>query len=248
MKEKKHEIFKRKTLTNYGTFFLVCRFIARKCMRKFHFLSDTFVINDYEPTVFISHHENLKGPIKLLLWLPFFVRTWIYSPIVDQEDCYDHFVSYTFTKRFKMSRKVAEVIALPVSHLIAWLTQSLKAIPVFRSSKKLKKTFSMTIYALKEKQPILILPDIDYSDSSVNFGKIYSGFLMIDRLFHEETGQRVRFVPIYASSQTRNIRCGEPVYFKGDKHHRMERDEVAEKLHHEISKIIQIEQNTAQIK
>lgn len=238
----KHPMWSRRTLFNFGNFFLIVRFIVRKFARSYRFIDDTLP-ETVEPTVFISHHENLRGPIRLLLWLPFFVRTWIFSSIVDQEDCYDHYVNFTFTKRFKMPKKLAKYLAKPASHLVAWGMHSLQAIPVFRSSRKIVKTFDITIDTLKKQQPVLILPDVDYASTTTHVGKIYEGFLNIDRYFYEETGQRVRFLPIYASQNTFKIRCGRPIYFKGDKHFREERKEVAEMIHEEMNRIILMETN-----
>ncbi|MBG9984354.1 glycerol acyltransferase [Aerococcaceae bacterium DSM 111022] len=240
MSSNKTSMWEHKTVFNFGKFYLVIRFIARKFMRPYRFLEETLPKTD-EPTVFVSHHENLKGPIKLLLWLPFFVRIWILSSIVDQEDCYNHYVNYTFTERFGMPRKLAEWIALPASHIVAWGTNSVQAIPVFRSSKKIKRTFDMSVDALDNNQPILILPDIDYADSSTHIGQMYEGFLAIDRIYFKKTGKRVRFLPIYASYDTHQIRCGNPIYFTGDKHFRQERSEIAELIHKEMERIISLE-------
>ncbi|MBG9982843.1 glycerol acyltransferase [Aerococcaceae bacterium DSM 111020] len=244
MNSNKHPMWSRATLFNYGFFFLSIRFIVRKFSRSYRFLEDTLP-ESIEPTVFVSHHENLKGPIRLLLWLPFFVRTWIFSSIVDQEDCYHHYVNFTFTKRFKMPKKIAKQLAKPASHIVAWGMHSLQAIPVFRSSRKIVKTFDITIETLKKNQPVLILPDVDYASTTTHVGKIYEGFFNIDRAYYKETGQRVRFLPVYASQDTFQIRCGEPIYFKGDKHFREERKEIAEQIHHEMNRIILMESKTS---
>lgn len=200
---------------SYGNLFLFIRQVYRFFTPKYEVVMDNFPSNQL-PTVFVSRHLNLKGPIRVLAWSRFFIRTWVLSSFVDQQDAYDHYVGFTFTERFGLPGWLARILARPLSYLASSISGSMRAIPVYRKSHKLIETFRETVASLHENIPILIFPDVDYRDDQGDMDDIYEGFLAIAQLYHRKYKQSVQFVPVYADPDRHQIHFAPPVEFDWD--------------------------------
>ncbi|MEY8292829.1 hypothetical protein AAK882_09305 [Carnobacteriaceae bacterium 52-44] len=217
---------------NYGIFFEFCRAIARIVLPRFRF--DNIFVND-EPTVYISHHQNMIGPVSILVWLKYYLRTWVLSVFASQKECYNHYMNYTFTKRYKWPPILAKMIAWPASYIVPWIVKSARAIPVYRGSRKIMDTFKISVDALLNNEDILIFPDIDYSDDSTEVSDIYEGFLHLEKYYYRETKKHLAFVPVYSNKEKREVHSGKPIRFTGDKKFIEERKEVAQKIQEELN-------------
>ncbi|WP_018661910.1 hypothetical protein [Heyndrickxia acidiproducens] len=183
------------------------------------------------PVVYISHHRNLFGPFITLLWYPRTVRTWILHVFLDRKACYQQYAGYTFTKRFGLHPAIAKPAAFLLSFGISRLLQSGKSIPVYRGSKKILRTFQMSVEALQKGESVAIFPDIDYTDSSASVKGMYNGFLYLEKYYYKKTGRHVRFVPLYASKRKRLLVADAPICFRDGENFRTEKEVVYEKLH-----------------
>lgn len=190
-----------------------------------------------EPVVYVSHHQNMKGPVTVLAWLDRPVRPWVFSAFMSQEDCFNQYVDYTFTERFGWPRALAKIVVWPISYYIAALMNSGRGIPVFRKSKKVMRTMKMSVEALQNGESLLIFPDVDYSDDAEEVGEIYKGFLFLEKYYHKKTGKHVAFVPLYSDSKKRVIRAGGVIRFSGERPFVEERDKVAADIHGELNRM-----------
>ncbi|MET3699683.1 hypothetical protein SAMN05877753_101107 [Bacillus oleivorans] len=220
----------------YGKLFRLVRFLTRRVYPKY-----TVQLPDFHtcPTVFVSHHQNFFGPFITYVWLQTPVRVWVLHVFFDKTSCYRQFVDYTFTVRLKLKKKLAALLALLVSSLIPKFFQSANAIPVFRGTKKIIDTFIDSVQALKKGEPILIFPDIEYTDSASSMQAMYEGFLYLERYFHRETGQHIHFIPLYVSKKTRSVVTGEPIFFRDGEYFKSELKVVSQKLHDSINQLAQ---------
>lgn len=201
-----------KTSKQYGKFFRFLQGLIQIVYPKYE-LNRTNFPNFNQPTILIARHSNLKGPFRILLWTQRFVRTWVLAEFVDQETAYKHYVDFTFTQRFGMPRWLAEFLAKPASFLASQLTQSLGAIPVYRMSREIIKTFRQTVTSLKEGIPVLIFPDVNYSEENGDIQEIYEGFLTIEYFYQRQTQEHVQFVAVYADPIRREIRFSPAINF-----------------------------------
>lgn len=212
--------------TQYGLLFRLCRFIVRLVYPKFEI--ETTIPT--KPVVYISHHQNLFAPFIVLLWYPHFIRPWILNVFFNQKECYNQYVNYTFTKRFKMKPFFAKIIALPISIFISKLMQSGKGIPVYRGSRNIMNTIKLSVQSLKNFNSIAIFPSVDYTNSINENSELYEGFLFLEKYFFKETQEHITFIPLHVSKKKRLIIQGEPVQFSGEIPFHQERAEIAHKL------------------
>lgn len=221
----------------YGLFFKISRALTRIILPRFRF--KTLYITD-EPTVYISHHQNMMGPVSILVWIKYYFRTWVLSVFTSQEECYDHYTNYTFTKRYKWPLPIAKIVSWPLSYIIPWMMKSARAIPVYRTSRKIMHTFQMSVEALLNDEDLLIFPDIDYSNDSSKTSNIYEGFLHLEKYYYRKTKKHLTFVPVYSNQKKREIYTGQPIQFTGNKSFIKERKEIAQKIREELNRLSKI--------
>lgn len=44
-----------------------------------------------KPVVYISHHQNMIGPLSILAWIKYYVRTWVLSEFTEREATYQQY-------------------------------------------------------------------------------------------------------------------------------------------------------------
>ncbi|AMB99484.1 hypothetical protein AWM75_05510 [Aerococcus urinaehominis] len=225
-------------------FWVIClRQIARLFVPRISFNPADYPQLDLNrPTVFVTHHENLKGPLRIIIWTPIFMRTWVFAKLVDQKTCYRHFSRFTFSKRFGLPLWLAKTIAWPTSWITAFTLKQARVIPVYRKNKEIKQTFATSLEALSQGVPILIMPDVDYANDTDQVGKIYEGFLAIDRLYQKRFKDHIQFVPIYANKNLRKMQVGKVHAFTGELSFRKEARIVAQKLRQDLNRLIDTDQ------
>ncbi|WP_277631529.1 hypothetical protein [Atopococcus tabaci] len=218
----------------YGKLFKFTRGVVRLAVPRYQAAS---LPESEEPIVYVAHHQNMKGPVTVLAWLTQPVRTWVFSVFLDQKECFNHYMDYTFTQRFGWPRALAKLVVWPLSFFITDLMKSGKAIPVYRKSKKVMHTMKLSVEALQKGENILVFPDVDYQSDSEEVGEIYEGFLFVEKYYHRKTGKHVAFVPLYADSHTQTIRAGEIIRFKEEASFVEQRAEVAEQIQAELNRL-----------
>jgi len=180
--------------------------------------------------VFVSHHQNMFGPFTSILWFPYNLHTWILNVFLDQKRCYEQYVNYTFTKRYKMNIILAKILAFFLSYLMSALLNSGKPIPVYRSSKKVITTLKQSVDYLKKGESVIIFPDVDYSDNSGLIKEMYYGFLSLEKYYYKETNKHLCFVPLYVSKNKRLIIANRLFYFQDNIDFEIERKRVYQEI------------------
>ena len=219
---------------DYGAFFKGVRRFARFILPRFHFET---VPSKGKPVVYVAHHQNLLGPISILAWTKNYIRTWVLSEFTDQNACYNHYVSFTFTKRYGWTQRFAKIIAWPVSYLVAWLTSSGKMIPVHRGSRRIIETMQASNEALLEGEDLIIFPDIDYTNDTEETSGIYEGFLHLEKNYYKTTGNHLTFIPFFSDQENRRIRISEDICFTGKESFIIERKQVAKQIRDELNQL-----------
>lgn len=222
---------------DFGLYFKFIRGLIRLVIPRFHF--ENMPPAD-AAVVYVSHHQNLLGPISILAWIKGYVRTWVLSVFATQAACYEHYTQFTFTKRYGWPKAIAKLIAWPASYLISWLIQSLHGIPVYRKSRDIITTLKQTVAALMDNESILIFAQVDYTNTAVDASAIYEGFLNLEKYYFRETEKHLTFVPLYSDKAKKVIRAGKPLQFTGKIKFIEERKEMAQKIEAELLRLAEL--------
>lgn len=167
------------------------------------------------PAVYVCHHQNMKGPLLTMMWLPIPLHTWVLATFLEPKLIKEHYANYTFSKRFGWPMPLARLVAWLVSVPLAALMRSMGAISVHRGENAAKalQTLRDTVAALERGESVIIYPDIQYDDERDSIGDMYKGFLLVERMYYGRTKRHIPFVPLRYRADKHEILMAEPIYF-----------------------------------
>jgi hypothetical protein len=210
----------------FGPLFRAVRFIVRPFFR----IAD---LPDPHPSpcVYVCRHKNMQGPVGIALNFRDEYRFWSLSTFFDRKSCFQQYYGYTFVERYGWPRPVAYVVARLGSVVVPAFIHSLRAIPVYRGSASVIKTYRQSIAALLRGERIMIFPDVDYQSEGDENVRFYEGFLLLDKYYQAKTGAPLPFVPLYVDAARKRILKGAPVTFlAGERDHISATGDVSKKL------------------
>jgi len=168
------------------------------------------------PAIFVFNHREVYGPIAAVVFLPYDLRPWILSKMLDKNQIIRHMYEGTFIRIKWMPvfmRKLAAAIASPI---VAWALNSLDPIPVYRGTvRNVIKTFELSIECLQAGDSILLFPENPEERYTQHdqVSAFYRGFANLGRLYYKRAHECVTFYPVFASRFARVLRIGEGVTY-----------------------------------
>ncbi len=216
----------------YGKFFRFCRRIFRLFSGKQTLKGEE---NIQPRVIYVTHHQNLYGPMVAMAWFPAPLRIWALHVFLERGSCFRQFYLYTFTKRLNWGKNRAKLAAAIVAPLVTLLLKSGGAIPVFRGRRTIFDTIQLSVDALCRGESLLISPDVDYTDGAPEVKEIYLGFLNLEKYYHRKTGEHVIFIPLYCHQGRRTVHIGKAVSFRDGVPFGEERQKVAEEIKDQLN-------------
>lgn len=188
------------------------------------------------PAVYVVHHRNMSGPVHTLALLPDTPRPWVLHVFLNRRECFRQYYNYTFRKRFGWPAPAAWLAAGALSLSVPAVMRSFGAIPVYRSLKETREMMDESVQALLRGESIMLCPDVVYDSAEPATGEIYKGFLQLEKLYYAETGEHLRFVPVFCGKAKRIV-TGEPVCFAGGASFRVQRDDAARRIVNSLNEL-----------
>ena len=182
------------------------------------------------PGIFVFNHRELYGPVAAIVFLPYDVRPWIFSKMIDKDEIYTHIYDGTFSRIHWLPKWLRRWIPKVVSPVVIWALRSFDPIPVYRGATTgVIKTFSLSIACLNAGDSILLFPENPEDTYEEQVSAFHRGFANLGRLYYKRTGNKLSFYPVYASKRHHVLRIGEGVRYnpKGGKY---EKDRIVETL------------------
>ena len=216
----------------YGKLFYFCRWLLRIVNKKYTIIGEP----PSKPVILVGHHQNLKGALRILIWLNIDVRMWMLWVFCNKKDCFDQYYGYTFTLRYGWNKIFAAAAAYAASRCIPKLAAAARVIPVYRKSiKNLNKTINESVGALHKNENLLLFPDVDYTSDSDSMGEMYMGFIALDKYYHISTGTHIDFVPVKVNTAERQISFGKPSRVKDDEKYSEAKVRIGRELRSELN-------------
>ena len=126
-----------------------------------------------EPNFYVCRHKNMKGVVAVMKSSTFDMHPFILHVFSTYKSAYNHFLSYTFKKRFKLPKIIAVPLSAICSAFMSILFKSIKAIPTYRSSLKAFSTLKFSTKCLLNGESVIVFPDVDYKSTDQIVGEIY---------------------------------------------------------------------------
>lgn len=218
----------------YGKAYRFFQGVMRRCYPSYQ---TEVTDNEGNSVVYVSHHQHFHGPLATMLWMQKPLHIWALAAFCNQKACCEQIVQYPFVKRFGWNKNVALIICFPLSFIISALVKSSRAIPVYRGSREIMKTFHQSVEVLRKGESIIIFPDLDYANCSPIIGEIDPGFLHIEKYYYQATKKHITFIPTYASKTQQKIVKGKPILFKDGVDFKKELARVQEELHDSLMEL-----------
>ena len=187
------------------------------------------------PCLFVSRHLNNYGPVVLFLHMPVEYRLWVLDSLVEVKDNYNHLRNVTFRQRMRFPLWLCSLFAGLLCHPAAWVYRGMRAIPVHRSSRKLVQTLQETMEALEQGENVMVLTDVSYTNTDVEVGELYGGFVYVARLYKRKTGKDLRIVPVLPDIRTRTLFFHEALIYREEAGYGAEKERMKAQLHQILS-------------
>lgn len=199
---------------------------------------------DY-PSVFVSNHNFIYGPIAAVIYLPTYFRPWIHNVMLEEETARRE-ISRSFSIVLRIfGKRIGGAIIGFAARLTCWALNSFNPIPVVRgASRDVMSTFEKSIRALEEGDNILIFPEKPKRmvGSGDEVGEdvlrtFYTGFAHIAKMYHDRTGRALLFYPLYSDMTERAFRIGEPVAYDPSLEPHEGKRQLAEQLQKRVAEL-----------
>lgn len=197
---------------------------------------------DY-PSVFVSNHNFIYGPIAAVIYLPTYFRPWIHNVMLEEETARRE-ISRSFSIVLRIfGKRIGGAIIGFATRLTCWALNSFNPIPVVRgASRDVMSTFEKSIRALEEGDNILIFPEKPKRmvGSGDEVGEdvlrtFYTGFAHIAKMYYDRTGRALLFYPLYSDMTERAFRIGKPVAYDPSLEPHEGKRQLAEQLQKRVS-------------
>ena len=188
---------------------------------------------DY-PSVLVCNHGFLYGPIAAALYLPTYFRPWIHDRMLRQDLAEREIsISFPWVKKV-LGKRLGGALTALAARLTCRLLLSFRPIAVVRgASRDTMSTFDESLAALEEGDNLLIFaekPKRLNTGDNPDLRNLYTGFAHLGKLYHDATGRRLLFYPVFSNQKQRTISIGEPVQYDPTLPSREAKQAVAEEL------------------
>lgn len=188
-----------------------------------------------EARVFIANHYEIYGPLVVFLRFPYSVRPWVIDKMCDPKSIEQH-MSIGFYNNYKWIPKWIKFILIKLAkRIILFAIRFARPIPVSRDNPRLNiKTLQKSTEVLNKKHPILIFPELNSVKEGV--GEFMTGFEHIGKYYHQKTGKKISFYPVFISKKKACFYIEKPVIYNPDNDPNAEKERIVSELHSAIEK------------
>jgi 1-acyl-sn-glycerol-3-phosphate acyltransferase len=185
--------------------------------------------------VVVANHLGSFGPLALMSSLIHKLFPWVVQEVTNLKDCAAYIRKDFVEKELKLRSFVGRELSRIIGRICVRLMSDLKAVPVYRRSREIYKTFEMSLNYLKSKRALLIFPENDQSKKRDDLCMLNTGFIRMAQWLYATTNKVLSFYPVAINKKVRAIRVGEPIHFDPNAPFGEERKRIKEYLERSIS-------------
>ena len=225
---KKYNLNKKKTSLLFKIIVGIIRFFYPKTK----FIQGENIPN--EPTIFISNHAQMHGPIITQLSFPVDRYIWCIGEMMETKEvpkyAYKDFWSHK-PKCVKWFYKLLSYIIAPFSFIF----RNAYCIPLYKDT-RIIETFKKTVEHLNANESIIIFPE-----STEKFNEIINdfqkNFVDVAKYYYKKTKKELTFTPMYIAPKLKTVTFGKPIKYNSQLSSDAQREEICNYLKEEITRI-----------
>jgi len=187
--------------------------------------------------IFVANHLGSFGPIVLMSSLPKEVHPWVTHEIMDKEMCSSYLRKDFIEKEIRLKPPLSIRCSDLLAHICVRLMNGLKAIPVYRKAREMRKTIEMSLFLLEKGKKLLIFPENANCAKNEVMCEIDTGFIKLARRIYEKTKKGLAFIPIAVNKKAMAIRIGSPIYFNPHEAFFEEKRRIKNEIEENITKM-----------
>ena len=198
------------------------------------------IINEELPSVFVSNHGEIIGPVCGTSYLSTVYRPYVHDHMCDVEKSAFRMWKYTFSKPLafmgeKRSKRFSHFIARITTHLI----NSFEPIHSYVGENDPRKSMQSMhdgLDCILSGDSLLIFPENPGKTENHKYeegktGELYTGFAHIGKLFNDKTGRNLHFYPMFINKKKKTITIDKPVVFNNTENTVQEKRRVAKAIY-----------------
>ena len=179
-----------------------------------------------EPTIFVANHEQSYGPVTAMASLPRPVIPWVTHQITDRKLCPSYIEEDFVRPEVRVSPPLSTLLARVIGRICVGIMEDLKAVPVYKQSRRIVETIRASVRYLEQGRKLLIFPEIANHPFNDIICQFDTGFVGVARALFEKTRRVVTFLPIAVNRHLRALRVGEPITFDPHRAYHDERERI----------------------
>lgn len=183
-----------------------------------------------EARVFISNHYEIYGPFITYMHFPYSYRPWIIDKMIDPKTVEEHMSIGIYQQFPKYPRWLKTVVIKLLKNVMVFFMKNIgKGIPVSRDDfRKNIKTMQISTETLEKGKVILIFPEKSAVKEGV--GEFMTGFEHIGKYYHQKTGKKISFYPMFISKTNKTMYIGKPIIFNPENDTNQEKERIVYSL------------------
>jgi 1-acyl-sn-glycerol-3-phosphate acyltransferase len=164
-------------------------------------------------SVVVANHLGSFGPLALMSSLTHKLYPWVVQEVTNLRDCAAYIRRDFVEKELKLRSYAGRELSRILGRICVQLMSYLKAIPVYRRSREIYRTFEISLTYLKSKRALLVFPENDESKKRDELCILNTGFIRMAQWLYQTTRRVLTFYPVAINKKVRGIRVGNPIRF-----------------------------------
>jgi 1-acyl-sn-glycerol-3-phosphate acyltransferase len=165
------------------------------------------------PKVLIANHSLSYGPLFISVFLSLKIYPWVIHQVMSPQDCPAYIEEDFIKKEIHLGRPFSKWLSYPLALVCTSLMKHLKAIPVYKNTKKNSETIRISAEYLMMGRTLLVFPESQVIPLNEAFNEFETGFVHIGRRFFEKYKKIVRFIPIAVNRKANTISIGKSIAY-----------------------------------
>ncbi len=183
-----------------------------------------------QPAIFIANHEQSFGPVTAMASLPKPLFPWVTYEIIDPALCPTYIEGDFVRPEVHLRPPLSTILSRVIGRICVVLMKDLKAIPVYRQSRRIAETIRTSVRCIEQGKRLLIFPEMKDQRWNEIINEFDTGFVGIARRLFEKTQRIAAFFPVAINRRLRQLRLGAPVLFDPTRPYHAERERIREEL------------------
>ena len=163
------------------------------------------------PCVLVGNHAQMYGPVLSEIYLPFDRAIWCTGEMMHLKEVPAYAFKDFWSSKPRRVRWLYRILSYIIAPISVGVFNNAHCIGVYHDS-RIMTTFRQSLEKLSEGARVVIFPEHAVPHNNIVYD-FQDRFLMLGRMYHRQTGERLAFVPMYFAPALGKVCFGEPVYY-----------------------------------